>query len=112
MKRDVELLLLKLADGGRILRFSEPQSGLYLEKRLDTRDPVVRQKARWKAVLVAMLERELGTAGRSTHHWFRSPSGPIDCRTSGFILPGSAFPWVRRGVSCGIPACHTGGLGA
>ena len=35
MKRDIELLLLKLADGGRILRLSEPRSGLCLEKRLD-----------------------------------------------------------------------------
>ena len=35
MKRDIELLLLKLADGARILRFSEPESGLCLEKRLD-----------------------------------------------------------------------------
>ncbi len=63
MKRDVELLLLKLADGGRILRFSEPQSGLFLEKRLDSTESVARQKARWKHVFVAMLERELGTAG-------------------------------------------------
>ncbi|GDY20152.1 hypothetical protein LBMAG56_14970 [Verrucomicrobiota bacterium] len=63
MKRDVELLLLKLADGGRILRFSEPQSGLCLEKRLDSTESVARQKARWKHVFIAMLERELGTAG-------------------------------------------------
>ena len=63
MKRDVELLLLKLADGGRILRFSEPQSGLCLEKRLDTRESVARQTARWKDVFVAMLERELGATG-------------------------------------------------
>ena len=35
MKRDIEMLLLKLADGARILRFSEPESGLCLEKRLD-----------------------------------------------------------------------------
>lgn len=62
MKRNVELLLLKLADGGRILRFSESQSGLCLEKRLDARESVARQKARWKQVFVTMLERELGTA--------------------------------------------------
>jgi len=63
MKRDIELLLLKLADGGRILRMSEPQSGLCLEKRLDPQASVARQKARWKRVFLAMLERELGAAG-------------------------------------------------
>ena len=63
MKRNIELLLLKLADGGRILRFSEPQSGLCLEKRLDSQGSVARQKERWKQVFVTMLERELGAAG-------------------------------------------------
>ncbi len=63
MKRNIELLLLKLADGGRIVRFSEPHSGLCLEKRLDPQESVARQKARWKHVFVAMLERELGTTG-------------------------------------------------
>ena len=63
MKRNIELLLLKLADGGRILRLSEPHSGLCLEKRLDSYESVARQKQRWKHVFVAMLERELGAAG-------------------------------------------------
>lgn len=63
MKRDIELLLLKLADGGRILRLSEPHSGLCLEKRLDARQSVSRQKEHWKQVFQAMLERELGAAG-------------------------------------------------
>ena len=63
MKRDIELFLLKLADGERILRLSEPQSGLCLEKRLDPQDSVARQKERWKQVFVAMLERELGATG-------------------------------------------------
>ncbi|MCI0539256.1 MAG: hypothetical protein L0Z50_28960 [Verrucomicrobiales bacterium] len=63
MKRDIELLLLKLADGGRILGLNEPQSGLCLEKRLDPAQSVVRQKERWKQAFLAMLERELGAAG-------------------------------------------------
>jgi hypothetical protein len=62
MKRDIELLLLKLADGGRILRLSEPQSGLCLEKRLDAQESVARQKERWKHVFATILERELGAA--------------------------------------------------
>ena len=62
MKRPIEMLLLKLADGARILRFNEPASGLCLEKRLDPGQPVVREKERWKQVFQTMLERELGPA--------------------------------------------------
>ena len=62
MKRDVELLLLKLADGGRVLRFSDPQSGLSLEKRLESQESVARQKRRWMQAFLALLERELGPA--------------------------------------------------
>jgi hypothetical protein len=60
MKRDIETLLLKLADGARILRLSDPESGLCLEKRLDPMQSVARQKQRWARVFTAMLERELG----------------------------------------------------
>ena len=60
MKRGIEMLLLKLADGARILRLSEPDSGLCLEKRLDPKQSVSRQKERWMQVFAAMLERELG----------------------------------------------------
>ncbi len=64
MKRDIEMLLLKLADGGRILRLSEPQSGVCLEKRLDPTQSVARQKDRWMQAFAAMLERELGAVAR------------------------------------------------
>lgn len=62
MKRSIELLLLKLADDGRVLRIQEPASGLCLEKRLDPAQSVAQQKERWKQVFVTMLERELGAA--------------------------------------------------
>jgi hypothetical protein len=62
MKRSIEMLLLKLADGGRILRFCEPASGLCLEKRLQPDEPVARQKQRWERVFAEMLDRELGVA--------------------------------------------------
>jgi len=62
MKRNIEMLLLKLTDGGRILRFNEPKSGLCLEKRLDPEQPVAEQKRRWQAVFATMLEREIGRA--------------------------------------------------
>jgi len=60
MKRSIELLLLKLADGGRVLRFYEPSSGLCLEKRLQPEESVARQKERWERVFVSVLEREWG----------------------------------------------------
>jgi hypothetical protein len=62
MKRDIEILLLKLTDGARIMRLSDPKSGLCLEKRLDPAQSVARQKERWTHVFTAMLERELGAA--------------------------------------------------
>ncbi len=62
MKRSIGVLLLKLADGGRVLRFYEPSSGLCLEKRLQPNEPVVRQKQRWERVFAEMLDRESGVA--------------------------------------------------
>jgi hypothetical protein len=62
MKRGIEMLLLKLADGGRIMRFSDPLSGLCLEKRLLPDEPVAQQKKRWKRAFLEMLEREFGVA--------------------------------------------------
>ena len=62
MKRDIEMLLLKLKDGARILRLSDPESGLCLEKRLDPTQSVARQKERWVQPFTAMRERELGAA--------------------------------------------------
>jgi hypothetical protein len=59
VKREIETVLLKLADGARVLRLSDPQSGLCLEKRLERNDSVARQKQRWNRVFSAMLKREL-----------------------------------------------------
>jgi len=46
MKRDLELLLLKLADGGWIRRRSDPRTPPPWEKRLESQESVVRQKQR------------------------------------------------------------------
>jgi hypothetical protein len=62
MKRDIEMLLLKLADGARILRLSDPKSGLCLEKRLDPTQSVAHQKERWAQAFTDMLRREVGAA--------------------------------------------------
>jgi len=64
MKREIEMLLLKLADGARVLRLSDAESGLCLEKRLDPTLSVARQKERWVQAFTAMLERELGAAAK------------------------------------------------
>ena len=44
MKPEIQIDLLKLADGARLLRLSEATSGLSLEKKLDASEPVARQK--------------------------------------------------------------------
>lgn len=62
MKPEIELLMLKLADGARVIRLSEQTSGLRLEKRLDPDKPVVEQTDRWKHTFLSLLERETGAS--------------------------------------------------
>ena len=63
MKPQIDVMMLKIADGGRVLRFSEPISGLCLEKRLGPQAPVAQQTDRWKHTFISLLERETGAAG-------------------------------------------------
>ena len=59
----VQFDLIKLAGGGRILRLTEPRSGLALEKKLAPADAVVRQKEKLlRAFKVALARIELATA--------------------------------------------------
>lgn len=59
----IQIELLKLASGERLLRLTEPESGLSLEKKLDAGMPVVRQKERLLGVFEAALARaELNAA--------------------------------------------------
>jgi len=59
----IQFDLIKLGSGERILRLTEPQSGLSLEKKLAPADAVVRQKERLLQVFDAALARaELLTA--------------------------------------------------
>ena len=46
MQNYIEIQLVKLADGGRVLRLSQETSALSLEQRLNGQQPVVRQKIR------------------------------------------------------------------
>lgn len=59
MTKRIQIQLVKLADGGRLLRFSERKSGLSLEKRINTERPVVQQKQRLLREFEQLLEREL-----------------------------------------------------
>ncbi len=59
----IQFDLIKLADGGRLLRLTEPQSGLALEKKLAPADAVVRQKEKLLRAFEAALARvELAAA--------------------------------------------------
>lgn len=59
----IQIDLIKLLSGERLLRLTEAQSGLSLEKMLDARQPVVRQKERLLGVFEAALARaELSAA--------------------------------------------------
>ena len=62
MKPEIELLMLKLADGARVLRLTEPTSGISLEKRLDPRESIAQQTEKWKNTFHSLLERETGAA--------------------------------------------------
>lgn len=53
----IQIELIKLDGGDRLLRLTEPQSGVALEKRLDPKQAVVRQKERLLEMLDAALAR-------------------------------------------------------
>ena len=58
----IQIDLIKLVSGERLLRLTEPQSGLSLEQKLDAKQPVVRQKQQLLGVFEAALARaELST---------------------------------------------------
>jgi hypothetical protein len=59
----IQFDLVKLVSGERILRLTEPRSGLTLEKKLAPADAVVRQKEKLLSAFEAALKRiELATA--------------------------------------------------
>jgi hypothetical protein len=53
----IQFDLIKLGSGERILRLTEPQSGLSLEKKLAPTDAVVRQKKKLLQAFEAALAR-------------------------------------------------------
>jgi hypothetical protein len=62
-REKIQIDLVKLLDGGRLLRLTEPQSGLVLEKKLAPADAIVRQKEKLLRAFEAALARvELSAA--------------------------------------------------
>lgn len=62
-RNKIQIDLIKLVGGGRLLRLTEPQSGLALEKKLDPQKPVASQKAKLFGIFEAALARaELAAA--------------------------------------------------
>ena len=58
-RENIQINLVKLIGGERLLRLTDPESGLALEKKLDPKQPVVRQKER----LLGVFEAALAKAG-------------------------------------------------
>ena len=62
-RNNIQIDLIKLAGGGRLLRLSESLSGLSLEKKLDPQKPVASQKEKLLGVFDAARARaEMMTA--------------------------------------------------
>jgi hypothetical protein len=53
----IQIDLVKLVGGDRLLRLTEPESGLTLEQKLDPQLPVVHQKERLLNVFQAALAK-------------------------------------------------------
>ena len=53
----IQIDLIKLVGGQRLLRLTEPESGLSLEKKLDPKKPVAGQKKKLLGVFDAALAR-------------------------------------------------------
>ena len=54
---NIQITLLRLKDGSRLLRLSEPETGLALERTLNPNRPLLRQKQQLKALFEAMIQR-------------------------------------------------------
>ena len=54
---NIQITLLRLKDGSRLLRLSEPESGLALERSINPNRRLLRQKQQLKALLNFILQR-------------------------------------------------------
>ena len=53
----IQITLLKLKDGTRLLRLTESETGLALERALNPNRPLLRQKQQLKALFDSTLDR-------------------------------------------------------
>ena len=60
-RSEIQIDLIKLVEGGRLLRVSEPQSGLSLERKIDNKRPVHDQKRQLIEIFEATLTRAQAT---------------------------------------------------
>jgi hypothetical protein len=54
---NIQITLIKLKNGSRLLRLTEPETGLALERALNPQRPLVSQKQQLKALFESMLQR-------------------------------------------------------
>jgi len=54
---NIQITLLKLKDGCRLLRLTEPEMGLALERTLNPQSPLLAQKQQLKALFESMILR-------------------------------------------------------
>lgn len=55
--RQIQIEIIKLTAGERVIRLSEPDSGLAIERRLNPKEPVARQKQRLQSAFEAARAR-------------------------------------------------------
>jgi len=55
IRPDLQIGLIRLATGERLIRLTDPRSGLTLEQKVDSGQPLARQKERLLAVFAAAL---------------------------------------------------------
>lgn len=53
---NIQIILLRLKNGSRLLRLTEPETGLALERALNPSRPVLQQKQQFKAMFEAMIQ--------------------------------------------------------
>jgi len=54
---NIQITLLKLKDGSRLLRLTESETGLALERAIHLQRPLLAQKQKLKALFESMIQR-------------------------------------------------------
>ena len=54
---NIQITLLKLKESSRLLRLTEPETGLALERAINPQRPLLAQKQQLKALFESMIQR-------------------------------------------------------